>query len=214
MEARVRALLRPRWIGLAAVVALVAAILLSTEYRSADEPASAQQKKFDPAAYGAETYQNKVVPAIEQGATPLPELIAALTADKEAAGQKYGHRQGTGPYSFAVKGEGTAGKVTGNLLAVTGTGLPGQTRISIQVGPAINGTALRDAAGFITFGQFLNQVEYADAATALNNEMRTTLLSTLDPSTMDGKKITFTGAFSFITPAVITITPIAIEVVP
>ncbi|BCB92047.1 DUF2291 family protein [Phytohabitans suffuscus] len=207
-------LLRPRWIGLAAVAVLVAAILLSTEYRSVDSVAATQQQGFDPARYGADNYRSEVVPAIEESATPLPELFAALSADKEAAGRKYGHRQGTGPYSFAVEGEGVAGEVTGTLLAVTGTGLPEQIRVSIQVGPAINGTALRDAAGFITFGQFLNQVEYADAATALNNEMRTALLTGLDPAGLEGKKISFTGAFSFLTASTITITPIAIEEQP
>jgi predicted lipoprotein len=209
-----KALLRPRWIGLAAVLLLAAAIALSTEYPSTGSPATAQQQKFDPARYGADTYQSKVVPAIERSATPLPELFAALTADKEAAGQRYGHRQGTGPYSFAVKGEGLAGAVTGSLLAVTGTGVPDTTRVSIQIGPAINGTALRDAAGFIEFGQFLNQVEYADAATALNNEMRAAILTGLDAAALNGKKISFTGAFSFLTPTVITITPVAIRELP
>jgi predicted lipoprotein len=210
----VKALLRPRWIGLAAVLVLAAAILLSTEYRSTDSPASARQQKFDPARYGADNYQSKVVPAIERSATSLPELYAALTADKEAAGRRYGHRQGTGPYTFPVNGDGVAGTVNGNLLAVTGTGLPETTTVSIQIGPAINGTALRDAAGFITFGQFLNQVEYADAATALNNEMRAALLNGLNPAALTGKKITFTGAFSFITPTVITITPVALKEQP
>jgi predicted lipoprotein len=209
-----RALLRPRWIALAAVLLLAAAILLSTEYPSTDSPATAQRQKFDPARYGADTYQSKVVPAIEQSATTLPELFAALTADKEAAGQRYGHRQGSGPFSFAVKGEGVAGTIRGTLLPVTVIGLPGTTTVSIQVGPAINGTALRDAAGFITFGQFLNQVEYADAATALNNEMRAALLAGLDPAALNGKKVSFTGAFSFLTPAVITITPVAIREQP
>ena len=214
MNPAAKSLLRPRWIGLAAVLALVVAIVLSTEYPSTDSPAAAQQQKFDPARYGADTYLSKVVPAIEQSATPLPDLFAALTADKEAAGQRYGHREGTGPYSFAVKGEGIAGAVNGTLLTVTGTGLPATTTVSIQVGPAINGTALRDAAGFITFGQFLNQVEYADAATALNNEMRAKVLTGLDATALNGKKISFTGAFSFLTPTVITITAVAIREQP
>ncbi|MCZ7421099.1 DUF2291 domain-containing protein [Verrucosispora sp. WMMA2044] len=205
---------RPRWLGPAAVAALVVAILVSTEYRPADAPSTAEAQRFDPARYGAETYQSKVVPAIRQGATPLPELFAALTADKEAAGRKYGHRQSTGPWTFAVTGEGIAGKTTGSLMLVSDTGLPAKTRVSLQVGPAINGTALRDAAGFITFGDFLNQVEYADAATALNNQMRATVLSDLSPAELAGKKITFTGAFSFVTPSVITITPIEIGTAP
>jgi predicted lipoprotein len=200
---------RGRWIAAAAVALLLAAIGLDTEYRSADASArAAQAQAFDPARFGAETYRSKVVPAIRSGAVELPVLLAALAADKDAAGAKYGHRQGTGPYSFAVKGNGVAGELKGSLLPVTVTGVPADTRVSLQVGPAINGTALRDAVGFISFGQFLNQVEYADAATALNNELRTTLLAGLRPAELSGRKVAFTGAFTFLTAGTVTITPV------
>lgn len=207
-----RGWLAPRWIALAVVAVLLAAIGFSTEYRSADASAKAAQAgKFNPATFGAETYQAKVVPAIEAGAVELPTLLAALAADKEAASAKYGKRHGNGPYSFAVKGQGVAGPVKGSLLPVTVSGVPDGTRVSLQVGPAINGTALRDAVGFISFGQFLNQVEYADAATALNNELRSKLLNGLDAAALDGKTVSFTGAFTLLTPATITITPVALK---
>ena len=48
------------------------------------------------------------------------------------------------------------------LLAVKVAGSKGVS-VNLQVGPAINGTSLRDAAGFITFNQFINQNDYADA---------------------------------------------------
>ena len=44
----------------------------------------------------------------------------------------------------------------------------------LQIGPAINGTALRDATGLINFNDFLNQIEYANAATELNNQVKAT----------------------------------------
>ncbi len=44
--------------------------------------------------------------------------------------------------------------------------------------------------------------------------MRATVLSDLSPAELAGKKITFTGAFSFVTPSVITITPIEIGTAP
>jgi predicted lipoprotein len=202
---------RTRWITGAAVVALVAAMALSTEYQSVESASAAAPKKFDPAAFGAENYEAKVVPIIQKSAVELPVLLKALNDDKDAAGAKYGKRQGTSPYNFAVKGTGVAGEARSGLLPVTVEGLPGDTRVSIQIGPAVNGTALRDAAGYITFGQFVNQVEYADAATALNNQMRQKLLNGLDAAAMKGKKISFTGAFSLLTPQTVTITPVAIS---
>lgn len=200
-----------RWIAVAIAAALLAVIGFSSEYRSPETAAAAGPKKFDPAAFGAETYESRVVPAIEKDAVDLPTLVKALVADKDAAGEKYGRRQGTGPYSFPVKGTGKAGEARSGLLSVTVPGLPEGTRVSLRTGPAINGTTLRDAAGFITFGQFLNQVEYADAATALNNQMREKLLKSLDVASLNGKEISFTGAFTFLSPSVVTITPVSIK---
>ncbi|GAA2212199.1 DUF2291 domain-containing protein [Nonomuraea monospora] len=200
-----------RWIIAAAVAVLVALMAADTEYRTVETAAATAPKKFDPAAFGAQNYQAKVVPAVQAAAVDLPVLLKALAGDKEAAGRKYGKRQGTGPYTFAVKGTGTAGAAKSGLLPVTVEGLPDGTRVSLQIGPAVNGTALRDAAGYITFGQFTNQVEYADAATALNNELRESLLSKLDPAALDGKEITFTGAFTSLTPQTVTITPVEIS---
>jgi predicted lipoprotein len=206
---------RGRWIAAASVAVLLAAVGLDTEYRSADASAqAARAQAFDPARFGADTYASKVVPAIRSGAVELPVLLRALASDKDAAGAKYGHRQGNGPYSFAVRGTGVAGERNGSLLAVTVPGVPDGTRVSLQVGPAINGTALRDAAGFISFGQFLNQVEYADAATALNNELRTTLLAGLDAAALKDKKVAFTGAFTFLTTGTVTITPVDLREAP
>jgi predicted lipoprotein len=207
MTARVPA----RWIAAAAAAVLVVLMAVDTEYRTAETAAAAAPAKFDPAAFGARNYEAKVVPAIKQSAVDLPVLLKALADHKDAAGQKYGKRQGTGPYTFSVKGRGEAGEARSGLLPVTVEGVPDGTRVSLQIGPAINGTALRDAAGFITFGQFTNQVEYADAATALNNELRAKLLNGLDAAALDGKEISFTGAFTLLTPQTVTITQVEIS---
>ncbi|WP_329089872.1 MULTISPECIES: DUF2291 family protein [unclassified Streptosporangium] len=199
-----------RWIAVALATALLAAIGFSTQYRPA-ESVAAGPRRFDPTVYGARTYEDKVVPVVERKAVELPVLVRAMTDDMKGAEKQYGVRQGNGPYNFAVKGTGTAGAVESGLMPVAVRGLPPHTRVSLQVGPVINGTALRDVVGFITFEQFLNQVEYADAATALNDQMREKLLKHLDAPGLKGKKISFVGAFSFLTPSVVTITPVSIK---
>ncbi|WP_419998983.1 DUF2291 family protein [Streptomyces boninensis] len=195
--------------SLIAVVLLVAAIALTTTYRSESAAKSGGKEKFSPAKYAADTYQPKVVPAIKKNAVDLPKLHKAIAADSDAAGKRYGHRPGTGPYSFAVTLTGTAGEARDGLMAVTVPGVD-KARISIQTGPAINGTALRDAVGFIKFGQFTNQVDYADAATALNTAMKAKVLKSFDAAAAKGKKVTVTGAMTPLTPDVLTITPVAI----
>ena len=72
-------------------------------------------------------------------------------------------------------------------MPVRVAGVPKGTTVSLQVGPAINGTAIRDAAGFINFNQFVNQVDFADAATALNSEVKAKVLKGIDPRRSKGK---------------------------
>ena len=199
--------MKPRLIGgLVALVVLIALALDSTT-RSDTAPRETGRVTFDPAAYGAKTYP-KVVAEIEQRAVPIDELAEALDDDPDAAGERYGKRQGTSPYNFAVTGSGKAGKAEGGLLPVRVKGL-GDAQVNLQIGPAINGTALRDAVGFITFDQFVNQVDYADAATALNNQVKAEVLK--DVGDLEGKTVDFTGAFTFLAPTVMTITPVALE---
>ncbi|MFE4684024.1 DUF2291 family protein [Streptomyces sp. NPDC056721] len=195
--------------SLIALVVLVAAMVLSTTYRSQSAPAPDQAAKFNPATYGAKTYGPKVVPAIRKKAVNLSILSKAITADSDAAGKRYGHRDGTSPYSYAVTFTGTAAAAQNGLTPVA---VPGVTaRVSVQTGPAVNGTSLRDAVGFISFGQFTNQVDFADAGTALNNQVKAKVLAHLDVDSLKGKRITVIGAMTPLTGDVFTVTPISIE---
>ncbi|MEW2567165.1 DUF2291 domain-containing protein [Streptomyces sp. NPDC047070] len=196
--------------SLIALVLLLAAVAATTTYRSDSEDKASGKPAFDAAKYAAGTYGPKVVPALEKNAVDIATLHKAISADPEAAGKKYGHRPGTGPYSYAVTVTGTAGAAENGLLRLTVPGLA-KTRVSVQVGPAINGTALRDAAGFIAFGQFTNQVEYADAATALNTAMKDKVLKAFDPAAVRGKQVTVVGAMTPLTADVLTLTPVSIE---
>jgi predicted lipoprotein len=104
-----------------------------------------------------------------------------------------------------------AGAPENGVLPVTVKGVPKNTSVSVQIGPALPGTAVRDATGEISFGQFVNQVEFADAATALNNEIKAQVLKGLEPGSLEGERVTFTGAFAYLAPNVITITPVRLE---
>jgi predicted lipoprotein len=200
---------RARLVGGAIVVVVLVALALDTTTRSDSAPRVTGRVQFDPVAYGAKTYP-KVTADIDKRAVALSELVPALKKDADAAGKQYGKRQGSSPYNFAVTGEGVAGKPESGLLPVKVKGLK-DTTVNVQIGPAINGSALRDAVGFITFNQFVNQVDYADAATALNTQVKAKVLKGLDPSSMEGKKVSFTGAFTLLTPELVTVVPIRLE---
>ena len=194
-----------------ALVALVLVVLaIDTSYQDADKPVAGAREKFDVDKFGAENFP-KLVPEIEQNATELTVLLPALEADQEAASEKYGRRQGQSPYNFPVRGEGVAGKPESGILPIEVKGVK-DASVSMQIGPAINGTALRDVASFIKFDQFVNQVDYADAATALNNQVKAKVLKGIDPQGLDGKTVSFTGAFTQLVPNSVTVTPVKLVV--
>ena len=57
-----------------------------------------------------------------------------------------------------------------------------------------------EATGEIEFGQFTNQIQYQDAGSAINNEMKKAVFAGLDPETLDGKQATVVGVFKLINP--------------
>jgi predicted lipoprotein len=184
---------------------------------SASDPgaaaAAAGGSTFDAKEYAQERYDSEVVPTIQENAQEITDLLPQIIDDPQAAGEKYGHQSGaSSPFSYAVKGEGVAGAVDGTLLPLTIDGLPDDVQVMLQIGPAINGTALRDATGLVDFNDFLNQIEYANAATELNNKVKSDVLAGFDAKGAEGKTVSFVGAFAYgSNPAVIQVTPVELE---
>lgn len=201
---------RPSTFIAVAVVVVVAAILASTTYVPADDESLVVLESFDSENYGPDTFP-EVVAEIERTAVDLDELIAALQADEAAASEQFGQQAGTGPYSFPVRGTGIAGDADGGLLPIEMEGVDGEFTIRIQVGPVLTGTALRDAVAIIDFNQFLNQMDYAAAARALNEQVREQVLADVDPEALSGAEVSFVGAFTREPGDIVTITPITLE---
>ena len=202
---------RPRLMVAAGIVILLAAMAVSTTWWPADKPIPGQTVKFDATSWAEENYESKVVPAIEEDPVDVSTLVPLLEQDPDAAGATYGKRDGSSPYTFAVTATGTAGKPEGGLLPIEIDGLPKKVRVAVQIGPAINGTALRDATGLVTFNDFVNQVDYSNAAIALNNLMKANVLAELDAASLTGRQVTVVGATAPLNPQLITITAVRIE---
>jgi predicted lipoprotein len=66
---------------------------------------------------------------------------------------------------------------------------------TLQVGPVLFGTAIRDSLNFIRFTDIGNQLQFADLADQLNARMHKDSVETLDLTTIAGKKISFLAAF-------------------
>jgi predicted lipoprotein len=170
----------------------------------------------DPKAYVAKVWTAKVLPTVEAKAVDARILLDALQADADAAGAKYGRHAGTGsPFSFLVKGSGTVVSVKAGSTGQVGVDvapLDGKADLYLQLGPVFLGTAVRDAVGFSSFSQFVNQIDYANVATALNDKVRTSVVKGQTPTSLKGADVTFAGAFQLLDPANLLVTPVRLQV--
>lgn len=191
-------------------VAVVAGIALDTTVVHIGSQQDVRAK-----AFSAETFGKDQFPAtkdnVESRAVDAATLFSAIAADKKAAGEKYGVAAGIGPV-IPVKFSGTVTERKANYNSVKIEGLPDDITVRVQTGPAVNGTDLRDATGTISFGQFTNQIEYQDAGSALNNEVKRTVLAGIDPDTLTGKTVSVTGVFKLVNPKSWLVTPVRFEV--
>jgi len=170
---------------------------------------------FSAAAYVDSIWQSKVLPTVQEQAVDLPALLAALKADPAAAKQKYGHREGQRPYNFLVKGEGKVLTVDtssrSRMIKIDLLPGDGQPDATIQVGPVIRGTALRDALPFIQFNMFTNQLEYADVSNQLTDRVLKDVTGNLDVPGLQGKTVTFEGAYTLDESGDTLITPVKLQ---
>ncbi|MGB3814437.1 MAG: DUF2291 domain-containing protein [Shinella sp.] len=198
-----------RWIGIAIVV-LVGAMAFDTKIVRIGSQDDVQVQKFSPATFGAEQFP-LIKQSVETRAVDAVELSQAIAADKKAAGEKYGVATSTGPV-FPVKFTGVVGERKANYNVVAVGGLPAELTVRVQTGPALNGTDLRDATGQIEFGQFKNQIEYQDAGSAINNEVKKVVLEGLDPAVLSGKTVTVFGVFKLVNPKNWIVMPVRLDV--
>jgi predicted lipoprotein len=173
-------------------------------------------QNFDPNSYADKNWSSKVVPTIVDKSVDIGTVLKALEQNSDAAQKQYAVQSSDGLYNFMVKGTGKV--IAANTASRNGTlsielpasaGLKKQPTILVQVGPVMLGTAIRDSVGFINYNQFTNQVQYAQVADALNAHAAADLKG-LDAAKLQGKTVTFYGAFTYATLEQIMIAPVKI----
>lgn len=195
------------WLAIGAV--LLVAMAIGTKVVPIEQVKS---DVFSPADYGKKDFP-RIQGEIEKVAVDAKELAAAIAADKAAAAEKYGKPGSVGPI-FPVKFTGVVGEGSSGVFKVKVDGMPEGSGIRVQTGPAINGTEVRDATGTVGFGQFTNQIEFQDAGSALNNEVKTQVIGNLDREKLPGKTVEVIGVFQLINPANWMVTPVRFKVAP
>ncbi len=193
-----------------AALVLLAAMALDTKVVRLGGAGDAQPGVFSPAAYGAATFP-KIQSAIAERAVAAPVLAEALAKDPEAAAKRYGVPANGSP-EFPVSFTGVVGSDDSGNYDVKVDGMPEGVTVKVQTGPAIMGTDLRDGTGTISFGQFTNQIEYQNAGSAINKEMKREVLSKIDTANLAGKTVSVVGVFQMTDPKAWLVTPVRMEV--
>lgn len=196
-----------RWVGCVAMV-IVGSLLCSCRFvPTADvQKLSAQQggnaAVFDPDAMAASIWASKVLPYFEKKAGPFLEVrdLAARSADE--AGARFGYRPKSGdvPWALLVRLEGVIvaadTESRAATISVDATG-KGAADAIVQIGPALRGTAIRDALDFVSFNDFTNQIDFARYGKAFNTYLNSEILEKLPREPLVGRKVTVVGAYPF-----------------
>jgi predicted lipoprotein len=178
-----------------------------------------ESEDFDAASFIKECWDARIVPEIKENAVDLNFLMVSLRRDQDETIEKHGIRkEESSPFSFIVKGnipiksinqESAAG-----LLALDTPDLRGNEYCQIQIGPVIKKSAVRDALSFINFGDFANQIEFANISREINFYIRDHVVSTLGDDVPENSSAEFFGVFILDGTGSIIITPVILIIHP
>ena len=171
------------------------------------------EASFDAGKYVDGFWDSKALPFFQTKSVDLSTLAGALRSDLDAAGKQYGHRADAegSPWSFPVKVKGTVESVNTQSRAGTFVIASGNEKVTVQIGPVVRGTAIRDSLPFFSFGDVTNQIQFAQVGRALNDHA----LAAIQPaagSLAAGQTVEVLGAISLTAvPATIVVMPVSLK---
>ena len=90
----------------------------------------------------------------------------------------------------------------------------GKTDATVQIGPAIFGTSIRDALSFVSFNDFTNQIDFAKYGDAFNAYVNRETLEKLPRKDLIGRKVSLLGAYTLDGSDPPVVTPVEIAIGP
>jgi predicted lipoprotein len=217
-------------IGVATVLVFVLAGRYGfTVVSIAEAESTVQSETFDPVVYVDGIWESSLLPTFDEKAVELSTILSEMEPDAGGTASKddltaiaahHGLITVGEAHVYMVKGSGTIVNV--NTETSLGTaevaldGYDGPMKVLLYIGARIpsDDTSVRDAVGFITFGDFREQTEYGKAASEINKRVLSTVLSGIDRDSLVGKTIAFKGAFTIRTFNLLQIDVSQINIVP
>lgn len=162
----------------------------------ADAPMDDDQRM---AARATQIFDEELPPYVQDRTVGASDLRAILAQGLDAAGEAHGIRPASegSPWNFIVQADGVVVAADRESRAATltlDTDADGQGDLTVQLGPVIRGTALRDALDFLMFTDFRDQIEFAKLARALNDQAHQRLV--LPDADLTGRRLSVTGAMT------------------
>jgi predicted lipoprotein len=196
-------------IGIAGVtVFLVVSLLFGFTAVSVEEEA-ALTVEFDPVAYVEENWET-VKTAIVDNAVPLADVLNEFepgadgrieTEDLTPIAEAMGRITTGEAHVYSISGSGTVTDVdvgtSKGSIGIDVDGYDGPVKVRMWVGTRVpsDESSVRDATGFIEFGDFREQTEFGKVGKEINRKV-VEGLEGLDKEALEGKTIDFTGAFT------------------
>ncbi len=212
-------------IGAVAVFAVLALLFGFTVISTQDE--EALTVSFDPAAYVEDNWA-AVQLAIKEGAVPIADLLNAIQPEADGTIATANLAPIVAAMGSELSGEAQVYRVTGTgtvtdvdvesskgSMGVAVDGYDGPIKLRIWIGTRIpsDDSAVRDAAGFISFGDFREQTEFGKVAKEINSKVAQSLEG-LDKESLAGKSVEFTGALGLRTANLPTLDVSELDIVP
>ena len=186
-------------------------------------------EKFDPKAFVDEIWESKVIPTINEKAVDLSLVLGKIKPDDSGftsidslipITNNYGLITVGEAHVYIVRGQGKVVNV--NTETSIGTlellldGYSGPIKVKFYIGPRIpsDESSVRDAVGFINFGDFREQTEYGKVGLEINKRGMAQVNLPPDKDSLQGKTISFFGAFTIRTFNLTKIVTEEIKIVP
>ena len=217
-------------IGVAAILFLVLAARFGFTVVTIEEAEdTVLSEEFNPVTYVDGIWDSRLIPAFNDKTIELSRILVEMepdangTAPKDdliAIANQYGLITVGEAHVYMVKGSGTIVSVDAESSLGTAEvkidGYDGPIKTLLFIGTRIpsDNTSIRDAVGFISFGDFKEQTEYGKAATEINKRVLTDVLDGIDRENLVGKTISIKGAFTIRTFNLIQIDVSELNIVP
>lgn len=217
------------WIIVCIGVAAVSWIYGFTVVSDQEEENVVRSETFDPVAFVDKIWESGIILTITEEAFDLSVVLEEMKTDdgglisKDSLipiTNKYGRITVGEAHVYMVKGKGKIVNVDtesrSGTLELSLDGYTGPIKVKLYIGPRIpsDESSVRDAVGFINFGDFKEQTEYGKVAAEINNRSLSQVNLPSDKDSLQDKVVSFYGAFTIRTFNLVEINLKEIKIVP